>query len=124
MSDIKRVHEQSDYRDKLKRLIENSPWFKFSNAKNVVIISSQLLSRSQIEFLGYGINFSLPQKTNFFDFIGHLEKHKSNIDSVSYNAIFMNIDQIFSSLKTDYNEYLPKRYRKALKELKKIHLLA
>ena len=31
----------------------------------------------------------------------------------------MNLDQIFSSLKTDYNEYLPKRHRKALKELKK-----
>ena len=120
VSDIKRVNAHLDYRDKLEKLIEGSPWFKLSNPNNVVNLSSKPLSKAQIELLGYGVNFSLPhQKSSFFDFIGHLDKNKSNIDSVNYNVIFMNLDQIFNSLKNDYNNYIPKRYRLALKELKR-----
>ena len=75
VSGIKGVNRESDLGKKLEKLIEKSPWFKYSNTSNVVNISSKKLNKYQIELLGYGVNFSLPhQKNSLFDFIGQLEK--------------------------------------------------
>ena len=88
--------------------------------KNVINKSSFFLKSHHIELLGYGLNFALPhEKRNLFSFVEHLEKNKKSPESIKYNCIFMNLDQIFQSLKSDFNNFFPKRFRVALAELKK-----
>ena len=72
-----KLSKERELGDKLNRLIEKSPWSKFSKTENVVNISSIPLKKHRIDLLGYGINFSFPhQKRTLFNFIEHLEKNK------------------------------------------------
>jgi len=115
-----RAKRKVELEEKLQKLIDKSPWSRFSIRKNVINKSSFFLKSHHIELLGYGLNFALPhEKRNLFSFVEHLEKNKKSPESIKYNCIFMNLDQIFQSLKSDFNNFFPKRFRVALAELKK-----
>ena len=106
--------------EKLSKLVEKSPWCTFSNVSNVINLSSITLSKDQQEMLSYGLNFSLPHETkHLIDFTVQLDRYKHFKEEVNYNFILMNSDSIFSSLKTNLHDFLPKRYLKALNDLKK-----
>ena len=115
-----KLSKEKELGDKLDRLISKSPWSKFSKIENVVNLSLVPLKKYQVDLLGYGINFSFPhEKHTLFNFIEHLEKNKKSTDGISYNCIFMNLDEIFQNLKNEFYDFVPKRFRLALKELKR-----
>ena len=120
VSEKHRVIKQRDLENKLKNLIDRSPWSKFSIRNNVVNKSSFCLNDCHLELLGYGLNFAFPhEKHNLFSFVEHLEKHKHFSDGIKYNCIFMNLDEIFQNLKNDFKYFYPKRFKIALNQLKK-----
>ena len=120
VSDNYRVKKKAELKKKLQKLIIKSPWSKYSIRENVVNKSSFLLKSNHLDLLGYGLNFAMPhEKHNLFTFVEHLEKNKNAPNDISYNCIFMNLDQIFQSLKSDLNDFFPKRFRVALCELKR-----
>ncbi|XP_074641212.1 uncharacterized protein LOC141898959 [Tubulanus polymorphus] len=115
-------HRKSvDLINQLNKLIDSSPWTRFSNTENIVNLSSTTLSSTQCQLLGYGLNFSLPhQDKHVLDFVTQLEYRKSSPNSLDYNFIFMNLQAICDQLNRNLFEYLPRRFRLALQELRKL----
>ena len=113
--------KQNSLQTILDKLIINSPWTKFSNVSNIVNLSNVKLSDFQMQLLGYGLNFSLPhQKRHLIDFVAQMEKDRRNTNEFERNFILMNMDMIFKHLKCDFDDFLPRRFRTALAELKVI----
>lgn len=98
------------------RLIEVSPWAKFSLTSNVVNLSSITLTKYQTELLGLGLNFALPHgRKDFVDFVHGL--HSNKVDSPQFSFLSMSLGNILDDL-FSLGSYLPDRYLKALSELK------
>ena len=88
---------------------------------NVVNLSSTELSTNHMQLLGLGLNFALPhQKKHLLDFMTKLEYRKFTPQQMDYSFIYMNLEPIFENLKTSYSDYLPRRFRQALQELKNL----
>ena len=122
VSQFQRNKKKMNLQKQLSHLIDSSLWSKYSRTENVINMSSMCLTKYQEQLLGYGLNFSLPhQKKHIFDFVEQLDKIKECNDSVQYSFINMNLDDIFYNLKTIFSEFLPRRFRIAMSELKKIN---
>ena len=105
---------------KLDNLIKRSPWTRFSNVDNVVNLSSFSLSLEQRQILGYGLNFALPHTPKYLvDYVEELDKRENSNNNVGYNFLLMNLNAIFSNLKCNQNDFLPRRFTNALNQLKK-----
>ena len=97
-------------------LISKSPWNKLANTGNIINLSTVQLTNNQLQLLGYGLNFSLPhQKRHVLDFISTMD---DNWNSIGNSFISMNMDSIYRNLCTNFNDFLPRRFRIALQELK------
>ena len=129
LSEHRKKEKHSKLQRMIERLIEVSPWTIYSNTENVVNLSSENLSLSQLQILGFGLNFSLPhEKKHLLDFVSQLEKVKiyNNLNVVTstgknnfaYDYVSMNLDCIFQNLKSDYFDFLPRRYGIAINELR------
>ena len=111
--------KEAELDEKLRGLIEASPWTTSCPGDNIVNFSSYDLSANQKQVLGYGLNFSLPhEKSHFFSVLEELEKLKRYGDDFNHSFLLMNLENIFYDLKNEVKEFLPKRFFIALKELK------
>ena len=123
VKDVREYHrklKESSLSNELDKLILKSPWSKFSRPDSVVNLSSCELNLSQKQILSYGLSFSLPhEKKHLLDYAEQLDKMKDQSSSAAYNFIFMNIESIYSNLKKNYSSFVPRRFHKALLDLKR-----
>ena len=119
IDDIVKYHKnrkRTALSEQLNQLISKSPWSKLANTGNIINLSSVKLTNNQLQLLGYGLNFSLPhQKRHLLDFAATMNE---NCNSIKNSFISMNMDSIYRNLCNNFNDFLPRRFRNALQELK------
>ena len=73
-----------------------------------------------MQLLGFGLSFTMShRKRNLIDFVAEMDKGKKIFSDFGCNFISMNLDMIFQRLlKFDFNDFLPRRFRIALKQIK------
>ena len=114
-----KIKKRSALDHQLDQLIRKSPWTKFSNTCNIINLSTVQLTNQQLQFLGLGLNFSLPhQKRHLLDFVSAMGHKNSDFNSIGKSFISMNMDSIYRNLCINFKDFLPRRFRLALKELK------
>ena len=117
---FKKLEKSLDYEKTLQKLITDSPWYKSSNKENVVNLSKHVLTPSEEELLGLGLNFSLPHgKTSILDFVSNLEKWQKQKEGFQYSFVKNNLNGIIKDVSTLQSDYIPKRLLNAIKDLKK-----
>ena len=104
---------------KLNLLIERSAWTKDSNQDCIVNLSDKQLSRDTKCALGYGLNFAITAQSN-----NSVEISKSFCDLEKYGDLTnenFNIVKgiIYGSMEKQSMPNVPKRFTKALKELRR-----
>ena len=112
---LKRTHD-----NKLRLLIERSPWTTNANHECVVNLSNKHLERNVTSALGYGLNFALStggvNSVEITKGLCNLEKY-SDLTSEEVNIVK---GVIYGSMKSQsVTSNVPKRFLAAIKELKK-----
>ena len=106
--------------NKLSRLVDMSPWSRFSLTNCVSNLSSHPLSKYELELLGFGLSFStspLPRSgvdlISSFDTFSRRHSNRFPDFSTLRGALLPALDSLFSK-----DNHLPRRYQCALSSLK------
>ena len=110
------AHKRSIF-NKLESLCNTSPWEKYSNQNNVIVLSNLNIDRYQITILSLGLSFSLGHGRNdLVQSISQINRFNHSHPEIDVNFLKGICLQSFGN--SEYNDSIPKRYILALSRLK------
>ena len=112
----RREQSRSHFDKLLQSFISKSIWNKFSILDNVVNLSDVVLSKTELELLGFGLNFVFP--SNRHQFPEFVLKMYDSKDPFQKDFISCQLGSIYDYLST-FSNGLPWRYQSALDSLRK-----
>lgn len=107
---------KTSFERKLQKLIDVSPWSRYSLTSSITNLSKHILTLCQSQVLGLGLTFSVgPDKKSAVKFINSIDSFNSRPDCLEFfhGAFLPVLSTIFRQ-----EPFLPLRFVKALNELK------